>query len=557
VLPPDEIAAELQRLGRQTDLARRRQESRDSEQRHRSLFENMPNGYAHCRVVFEGDLPRDIVFLEVNRAFEGLTGLKDVVGKRISEAFPGIRESHPALFETCGRVATTGRTESFEVFFEPLAAWLFTTVYSTERGYFVAVFHDITYRKRAESSLEARIRMLSAAAAPNVPRDDLLQQMLDEIEEQTGSAIAFYHILEADQETLSLQAWSTNTLRTMCTAEGKGRHYDVSRAGVWVECIRTRAPVVHNDYASLADRKGLPPGHVAVVRELVVPILRGGRIAAIVGVGNKPTAYDALDTATVQSLGQLSWEVFERIRAVDELQAAHAELERRTQELAEANRELTVFNYSISHDLRAPLRSIAGFSDLLLTSHADQLDDKGSGHLRRIAEGAARLELIIDGILHLSRIAQRDLERRDTNLTAIAAAIARELREEQPDRRAALEIQDGVSAFADAKIVEVALENLLRNAWKFTALNPDARIEFGSLEQEGRTVYFVRDNGVGFDQSQAARLFIPFQRLHTTKEFEGTGIGLATVARAIRLHGGTIWAEGTKGAGATFFFTLG
>jgi two-component system CheB/CheR fusion protein len=541
------------------DVTKRRQAEealRESEKRYRSLFENMLNGFAYCKMLFEDGRPLDFIYLEVNSAFEKLTGLKNVAGKKVTEVIPGIRDSYPGLFEMHGRVALTGNPESFEIYLEPLAIWFFVSVYSTEKGYFIAVFDNITERKRAESVAQARLRMLSLAASPSVPRDETLQIMLDEIEKQTGSVIGFYHFLDADQETLSLQAWSTNTLRNMCTAEGKGSHYNITQAGVWVDCVLERRPVIHNDYATLAHRKGLPPGHAEVKREMVVPILRGDRIVAIIGVGNKPTDYNATDVEIVVSLGELSWEIFERIKAADELQKAHAEVERRTQDLAATNKELEAFSYSVSHDLRNPLNRILGFSDVLLEDYSDKLDDEGKDHLNRVIKNAAKMNRIIEDLLHLSQISRREMQRQDIDLSKIAASVAEELREAQPDRRVTLDIQDGVTAFADAKLIWVAVSNLLDNAWKFTSKAENARIEFGAFERDGKTVYYVKDNGAGFDQSFSDKLFLPFQRLHSEEEFEGTGIGLATVERVIRRHGGRIWAEGKTNEGTAFFFTL-
>ena len=193
-------------------------------------------------------------------------------------------------------------------------------------------------------------------------------------------------------------------------------------------------PVIHNDYASLAHRKGLPPGHAAVKREMVVPILRDGRIVAIIGVGNKPTDYNATDVEIALSLGQLSWEIFERIRAVDELQTAHAEVEHRTQELAATNKELEAFSYSVSHDLRAPLHRIIGFADILLERYADKLDDKGKKHLDRVINGAEKMNRIIDDMLHLSQISRHEVQRQKVDMSKIAASVMTELREAQPDR---------------------------------------------------------------------------------------------------------------------------
>jgi PAS domain S-box-containing protein len=541
------------------DVTKRRQAQealRESEKRYHSLFENMLDGFAYCKMLFEDGRPQDFIYLETNGAFEKLTGLKNVTGKKISEVLPGIRESYPVLFEIYGRVALTGRPESFEIYLEPLAAWLFVSVYSTEKGYFVTVFDNITERKRAESIAQARLRMLSMATSPSESRDEILQKMLDEIEKQTGSTIGFYHFLDVDQETLSLQAWSTNTMRNMCTAEGKGSHYTISKAGVWADCIRERGPVIHNDYASLTHRKGLPPGHAAVIREMVIPVLRNGRITAIIGVGNKPTDYTATDVEIVESLGQLSWEIFERIRAVDDLRTAHAEVEQRSQELAETNKELETFSYSVSHDLRAPLRAIMGFSELLFKGYSDKLDDKGKKHLTWVANGAEKMNQIIDELLYLSRISRQDVKRQDVDLSRIAGTLVAELRQAQPDRSVTVEIKEGIIASVDPQLIKVALSNLLGNAWKFTSKTEHARIEFGTFEQEGKTVYCVKDNGAGFDQKSAPRLFLPFQRLHSEHEFEGTGIGLATVERAVRRHGGKIWAEGKTDEGAAFFFTL-
>ena len=529
----------------------------ESKKRYRALFDNMLNGFAYCRMLFEDNVPQDFIYLEVNAAFEKLTGLTNVVGKKVSEVIPGIKESYPVLFETYGRVAETGRPESFELYLEPLAAWLYISAYSTEKGYFVAVFDDITERKRAESITQARLRMLSLVASPSESRSETLQMMLDELEKQTGSTIGFYHFLGADQETLTLQAWSTNTLKNMCAAEGKGGHYNISKAGVWVDCVREKRPVIHNDYASLPNRKGMPPGHaLAVKREMVVPILRGGRIVAIIGVGNKPTDYHESDVEIALSLGQLSWEIFERLRAADEIQIAYAEVERRREELAATNKDLETFSYSVSHDLRAPLNRILGFSEILIEGNADKLDDEGKEHLNRVRKSAVKMNRIIDDILHLSRLSRQGVQRQELDLSKIATSVVKELREAHPDRDVAVDIQEGMTAFADKKLIFIALSNVLGNAWKFTSKTENARIEFGTIERDGKTVYMVKDNGAGFDHSYSAKLFLPFQRLHSEQEFEGTGIGLAIVERVIRRHGGKIWAEGKTNEGAAFFFTL-
>jgi two-component system sensor kinase len=415
---------------------------------------------------------------------------------------------------------------------------------------------DITGRKRAESITQARLRMLSMASSPSGSRDETLQMMLDEIEKQTGSTIGFYHFLNVDQETLSLQAWSTNTLRDMCSAEGKGSHYNISQAGVWVDCVRQRGPVIHNDYVSLANRKGLPPGHAAVKREMVVPVLRDGRIVAIIGVGNKPTDYNATDVEIAESLGQLSWEIFERIRAVDELQAAYAEVKCRARELELSYKDMESFSYSISHDLRAPLRIIKGMADIALQDHYDKLDDEGKTLLKRIHGNIEKMDQLINALLDLSRIGRLEMNVNEIDMEKEAALISADLNASAPEQNINMDIKKLPPAYGDITLIRQVLTNLLSNAVKFTKGRDVASIEIGGRSGNGENIYYVKDNGAGFKTDYADKLFGVFQRLHSAKEFEGIGIGLSIVQRIIQRHGGRVWAEGETGKGATFYFTL-
>lgn len=242
-----------------------------------------------------------------------------------------------------------------------------------------------------------------------------------------------------------------------------------------------------------------------------------------------------------------------------EVQALNAELEERVQvrtaELAASNRELEAFSYSVSHDLRAPLRSVDGFSLALEEDFASAVDEEGRDYIRRIRAGVQKMGQLIDSLLLLSRITRTDLAREQVNVSDLAADVARDLRAENPGRNLAFRIQPGLEADADPSLVRVALENLLGNAVKFTAREPEAVIEFGRSSETGE--FFVRDNGAGFDMKYADKLFHAFQRLHGEREFKGSGIGLATVSRIVRRHLGAIHAESAPGQGATFRFTLG
>ena len=226
-------------------------------------------------------------------------------------------------------------------------------------------------------------------------------------------------------------------------------------------------------------------------------------------------------------------------------------------DLERANRELEAFSYSVSHDLRGPLRAIDGFSKALLTDCAGDLDEQGRHYLERVRSGTQRMGQLIDDLLSLSRITRGSLRRDRVEMSEMARRILAELAGRQPERRAESTVSDDLVARADPRLLAILLENLLGNAWKFTSEQPVARIEIGREEHEDGSVFFVRDNGAGFDMEYAKKLFAPFQRLHSEAEFEGTGIGLATVHRIVTRHGGRIWAQAAPGRGATFYFTLG
>ncbi|MBI4515668.1 MAG: response regulator [Deltaproteobacteria bacterium] len=293
--------------------------------------------------------------------------------------------------------------------------------------------------------------------------------------------------------------------------------------------------------------KGYAVGAVDyLMAPVAAPVLRA-KVAAFVELFRKSAQINA-QRARLDSLNR---DLAERVR----------ESERLNRELADANCELEAFSYTVSHDLRAPLRAIDGFSRILLEEYGAQLDEQAQHYLQRTRLAAERMRQLIEDLLQLGRVGRAELQRRTVDLSALAAAIARDLSQTQPARVAEFHIEPALSAQGDEQLLRIALENLLGNSWKYTGKQPAARIEFGRLpltasSSEREVVFFVRDNGAGFDMAHAGELFTAFKRLHAASEFEGTGVGLATVQRVIQRHGGRVWAESAAGTGTTFYFTL-
>jgi signal transduction histidine kinase len=236
---------------------------------------------------------------------------------------------------------------------------------------------------------------------------------------------------------------------------------------------------------------------------------------------------------------------------------ANERASRATREAEAANRELEAFSYSVAHDLRAPLRSIDGFSQAILEDSGDKLDADGKHHLERVRTAAQRMALLIDDLLALSRVSRAELHRGKVDLTRLAETVGARLRHAHAAREVDLSVQQDVVVVGDANLLEVVMDNLLGNAWKFTGKRPHAHVEVGATVEDGRPVYFVRDDGAGFDMAYAGKLFGAFQRLHSAGEFPGTGIGLATVQRIVHRHGGRVWAKSVPDRGTTVHFTLG
>jgi signal transduction histidine kinase len=258
---------------------------------------------------------------------------------------------------------------------------------------------------------------------------------------------------------------------------------------------------------------------------------------------------------------RLAREINRRNRAEEAINTLNAELEQRvrdrTAQLEASNRELESFSYSISHDLRSPLRSIDGFGQALLEEYGDKLDDMGKGYLERVRKATQMMGFLIDDLLMLLKVTRSEFYPESIDLSRMVQGIAEANQQSNPDSAVDVTVQEGIMIQGDTLLMRIVLSNLLENAWKFTAKEVKPQIEFGAVAKDRETIYFIKDNGVGFDMAYVNKLFSAFQRLHTTDEFSGTGIGLVMVKRIITRHGGEVWAEGAVGKGATFYFTIG
>jgi two-component system, sensor histidine kinase and response regulator len=308
--------------------------------------------------------------------------------------------------------------------------------------------------------------------------------------------------------------------------------------------------------------RGYGLGAIDYITKPFIPEVLRSKVGIFVEMHRKSALLARQSALLEQRNAELQQAIQRSRQAEAEIKALNRHLERQLDELNQVNHELETFSYSVSHDLRGPLSRIAGFSKALVDFHSRQLDEEGRLFLKRIDNSARHMCDLVEDLLNFSRLTRVELKEEDLDLSALASGLAAEIAARDPERKAAFEIAPGVRAWCDPTLMRAALANLLENSWKFTRKHDAARIEFGRLAAglpsgHAGPVYYVRDDGAGFDMCDAARLFSPFQRLHKECEFEGTGIGLATLERIIRRHGGRIWAESAVERGAAFYFTLG
>jgi len=618
---------------------------RASEMRYRSLFENTLNGLAYCRMIYEQGRPSDFVYVAVNNAFEGLTGLKDVVGRKVSEVIPGIQEKDPEIFEIYGRVARTGAPEKFETYVESLKMWFAISVYRPQTGYFVAVFDVITHRKQAELALreaEQKYRgifenavegiyqstpdgkLLSANpamaaihgyASPGEfiadMRDIANQLYVDpnrreefkRLMEERGEVTGFEnHVRRKDGRLI----WISANVWAVRDASGKILRYEGTVEDVterrladervlrakeeWERtfdavpdliCILDAKHAFVRVNRAMAEKLGVTPEQAVgltcyeCVHGLQSPpdfcphakLMKDQR-EHTEEVHEERLGGDFLVTCTPlhdkdgQLIGSVhvARDITARKRAEETIQELNRTLEQRvhdcTAQLEASNKELESFCYSISHDLRAPLRAINGFGAILGEDHGSCLNEEGRRTLGVIRAEAERMGQLVDDLLAFSRIGRQAMQMTSVDMGALAQHAFDECAAAASGRDIRFKLHPLPPAQGDPALLPQVWVNLISNAVKYTRPKPVAEIEVTGRVEGGELVYCVKDNGVGFDTQYAEKLFGVFQRLHNETDFEGTGVGLALVQRIVLRHGGRVWAESTLNEGATFYFAL-
>jgi len=482
----------------------------------------------------------DFNIVGCNAAFRDMLGGKIVEGRKCYEVVHCAGEPH----EDCPMQKTlkTGRSEQSEIYEPNLGKHLLVRTDPVKDGNgkvfrVVHVVEDITERKKAEENI-------SRLAA-------IVQQSLDAIfsADTEGRILSWNKAAEKIYGFTAAEAIRAN-LSILCPPE---------MPNDWRE---TQARIVAGQPVDNVERLRMRKDGSRFYVSLTVSPMRDAHGTII---GSSAIARDISESKRAEEerarLLELERHIRRELEAKNrEIEQLNAELEERvrlrTVELEAANRELEAFSYSVSHDLRAPLRSLDGFSHILLDEYAERLDEEGRDFLKRLRNATQTMGQLIDALLQLSRVTRSEMSRQAVDLTAIARQIAEDLQRTHPERHVEFRIGEGLVAQGDPRLIHAVLQNLIGNGWKFTARREQAVIEFDRGQKNGVHAFFVRDNGAGFEMQYANKLFGAFQRLHTVAEFEGNGIGLATVQRIIRRHGGNVWAEGAPDQGATFYFTL-
>ncbi len=550
-----------------TDRKRAEEALRESEERFRSLYTSMTEVVALHEIVTDSKGQAvDYRILDINPSYTKVMGISRdrAVGALASQLYGVDKMPYLNIYD---RVAATGEPASFEAFIPLLSKHFEISVFSPQRGHFAIVASDISDRKQAESRLakqqallEGMNRILREAIRCET-ETELADKCLTVAQELTGSQFGLIQELNATGNADCLAMTSPGgEVCKMPQSEAAVLLRDMPMRGLLANVIQKGVTLLANDPAAHPDWAGLPPGHPPLQRFLGVPLKVGDRSIGLIGLANKSSDYDSEDQEVAESVASSFVEALQRLRAKHHLRSLNTFLDQRVQErttqLETANRELESFSYSVSHDLRAPLRAISGFAGILAEDYRQRLDDEGQRLLDTITREAKQMGQLIDDLLQFSRVGRKTMQAAEVDMRMLAQKAWLDCTAQSPGRNLQFNLRPLPVTRGDAAMLRQVWTNLISNAVKYTRPKEVAVIEISSRAGEGELVYCVKDNGVGFDPEYVGKLFNVFQRLHSESEFEGTGVGLALVQRIIRRHGGRVWAEGKPNEGATFYFTL-
>jgi len=523
-----------------------------SELRYRSLFEGMSEGFALQQVVLDAaGTPVDAKVLEINDAFTRLTGFtrQDVVGRLASEALP----ASPLWGTAFSEVARTGRSLHQEAHWAQVDRHFEIFAYSPAPGQFAVLFMDITSRKAVEE--RNRIQAASLAAINEIFQAAMVMESAEDVADKcievacalTGSTFGILGVLNPagnlDVIAVRHADWKT---AGVSRAKALARMKNLPPDGLWEPVLQGRSVIAGP----------LPMHAITVDQVLAVPLANGDRGVGFLALGNKPTPYGPSDLETIQSISGACGSALTRKQVEHTMHEANLSLEARGAEMRAAMEELDSFSYTVSHDLRAPLRHILGFSELLQRELAGRIDDKAAHYLETIQAATRRMGHLIDVLLAFSQSGRLPIQKKKIDVGDLVRDIIASMELDLRDRRVVWEVGDLPVVSADPVLLRSVFVNLLANALKFTRGREEARISVSATESETEAVISVADNGAGFNPRNAGKLFGVFQRLHAAEAFEGSGIGLANVRRIILRHGGRTWAEGAEDMGATFHVAL-
>ncbi|MBM4147353.1 MAG: GAF domain-containing protein, partial [Nitrospira sp.] len=387
--------------------------------------------------------------------------------------------------------------------------------------------------------------------------EELASQSLAIAEELTGSKFGFIHELnEAGTMDNLAFTYPGGSASGMPYTDAAISLKNIPVRGIYSNIISKGISMIVNDPASHLDRVGLPKGHPPLTAFLGVPLKQGEKVIGLIGLANKKSGYDTDDQQAIEMLSVAFVEALTRIRSENIIKTLNKELEQSIDEISHANKELEAFSYSVSHDLRAPLRAIDGFTEILLRDYEANLDQEGKRVLSIIVGNTKKMGQLIDELLSLSRLGRADMYFSSIDMKALANELYLELTTPEMQQRIDFQLSDLCNVYGDPTLIRQVWFNLIANAIKFSSHRERAVISITCKKEKDQTEYCIKDNGAGFNMQYAGKLFNVFQRLHNEKEFEGTGVGLAIVQRVIHRHGGKVWAEGEADKGAAFFFSL-